>query len=189
MNRLLAHRRIELHRLPDRFRRCLDAAHHFDKRNDVRRVERVADKDALGTLAARLHHAGRDARGARGDDRIGGRGFVHVGKQLDLELGPLGSVLLNEVGLRERLFHIRREAQAVARCTGREPDRFKLFPGFVNILAQVRFGIGAGIGCDDVEAAGEVLRRPACSDDSGAHDGDTVNWLVVRHDHVSLGVE
>ena len=42
---------------------------------------------------------------ARGDQRVGRRGVIHVGEELDLEVGPLGAVFLNEVGSLERLLH------------------------------------------------------------------------------------
>src|SRR5258707_1936609 len=64
LNRLLSDRRIETHRLLDGFGRCLGAAHHFHKGNDVRRVERMSHQDALGVLALRLHHARRNSRRA-----------------------------------------------------------------------------------------------------------------------------
>jgi hypothetical protein len=61
-NGLLADRRIEGHRLPDRFRRRLRSANDFHERDDVRRVERVPDEDTLGVLAPRLHDTRRDPR-------------------------------------------------------------------------------------------------------------------------------
>ena len=129
VNRLLADRRVERHRRLDRFGRGLRSADHLHERNDVRRVERMPDEDALGVLALRLHHARRDSRRARGDDRVRRRGGVHVGEELHLEIGPLGAVFLDEVGLRKRLLHVRREGQAVARCAGRKANGVERRPG------------------------------------------------------------
>ena len=64
-------------------------------------VERVADDGSLRTPALGLHDAHRDARRARGDDRVGRCGVVDVGEQLDLQFRALRRVLLNEVGVGE----------------------------------------------------------------------------------------
>ena len=179
MNRLLADRRIERHRLLDRFRRCLGAAHHFHQRNDVRRVERMADEDALGVLALRLHHARRDARRARGDDRVRRRGVVHVGEELDLEVRAArgrfpGRSRPATAPAFMSVVKVRRSRDA----PGERPMASSCLPGLVDVLAQVGFRVRRRIGRDDVEAARQILGRPTRADDSGADDGDAVNWFV-----------
>ena len=54
-------------------------------------------------------------------ESVGGR-IVHVREQLYLEVLAFGAVLLNKVGVRERLLHIGGELQMVARCVRRKPD-------------------------------------------------------------------
>ena len=92
---------------------------------------------ALGMLARGLHHAHGQSGGTRCDDRIRGGRIVHVGEQLYLEVLAFGTVLLNKVGVRERLLHIGGELQMLARCVRREPDRGKVFPGGINVSTQV----------------------------------------------------
>src|SRR5262245_5737447 len=60
-NRPLADRCVERHRPQDRVGRRFRAADDFDERNDVRRIERMADEDTLGVRAVGLHDARRDA--------------------------------------------------------------------------------------------------------------------------------
>ena len=62
----------------------------------------MPDKATLGTLAFRLNDARRYSRRTRRDDRIRRSGIVHVGEQLHLEIWTLGTVFLDEVGLRQR---------------------------------------------------------------------------------------
>jgi hypothetical protein len=69
----------------------------------------MSDENTLGMLAVRLHHARRDSGRTRGNDGVDRSGIVHLREQLDLEIGTLGSVFLNEVCFRECLFQVRRE--------------------------------------------------------------------------------
>src|ERR1700733_2338587 len=77
-NWFFPNRRIKRHGLLDRFRRRLGSAHHFHQRNHVRRIERMSDHTPLGTLASGLNNIHRDARRARGNDRVRRRGIVHL---------------------------------------------------------------------------------------------------------------
>src|SRR5258708_28471084 len=70
LDRLLSNRSIERHRALNRFGRGLAATDHFNQRNDVWRIERMPDEYTLGVFAIRLHDAWRDARRARGNDRV-----------------------------------------------------------------------------------------------------------------------
>ena len=65
-------------------------------------------------LARRLHHAHGQPGGTRRDDRILRGRIVHIREQLYLEVLAFGAVLLNEVGVRQRLLHIGRELQMLA---------------------------------------------------------------------------
>src|ERR1700736_5887336 len=113
MNGLLADRRVETHRLLDSVGRCLGAAHHFHKWNDMGRIERVTDNDPLRVLTSRLHHAWGYSRRTRGDYRIDGGRLIHIREQLYFEVRSLGAVFLDEVGLRKRLLRVFGKAQAV----------------------------------------------------------------------------
>src|SRR3984957_14004447 len=52
MDRVFAHRAIEVQRSLDRVQRGLFAAAHLDEWNEVRRVERMAEHDALRVASA-----------------------------------------------------------------------------------------------------------------------------------------
>ena len=138
----------------------------------------MSDQDTLRVLALRLDNTRRYPRRTRSDKRIERSGIVHVGEQLHLEVRPLGSVFLDEVGLRQRFVHVRRKGQAVARRAVRETDVGQVWPCFIDVLAQVSFRVWRGIGRNDVEAARQILCRPARADDSGADDGDSTYWFV-----------
>jgi len=119
----------------------------------VGRIEWVADDAALGTLGAGLDDVHGNPGRAGGEDRCWRSGFVHLREQLDLEVGSLRGVLLDEVCLGERLAHVRRESQPIAGSTGRdEPGLGELGPGVVDVLAEVRLRVGRRIGGDDVES-------------------------------------
>src|SRR6266852_1762876 len=65
-------------------------------------------------------------------------------------------------------------------CARRETDIRQSGPRFLNILAQVCFGIRSGVCCDHIEPARQILRRPARTDYSSADDRDTLHWLIER---------
>src|ERR1700720_4285290 len=62
MDRLLPDRRIERNRLLNRFWRGLWPSGNLDQRNDVGRIQRMADDAAFGMLAGRLHDTHRQPR-------------------------------------------------------------------------------------------------------------------------------
>ena len=185
-NRLLADGFVKGHGPPDRLVRRLRTADDFDERDDVRRIERVADQHALGVHTVRLHDARRDPRRARGDDRVDRRGSVNVCEQLHLEIRALRSVFLDEVGVGQRILQARRERQTIAGCAVRQADAGQQRPGFIDVLAKVGLGVRRWIGRDDVEAACEIVGGPARADDAGADDSNAVNRFVERHDECFL---
>ena len=101
-------------------------------------------------------------------------------KSLILNSGRSGAFSWTKSASRQRLLHVRGEGQAVARCARRKADGFELPPRVVNVLAQVGFRVRGGVGRDHVEAARQILGGPACADDSGADDGDSVDRFVRR---------
>ena len=105
-------------------------------------------------------------------------GLVHLGEELDFEVGPFRRVFLNEVGFGECPAHTRRERQPLTGCAGRETSPSEYGPGVIDVLAEARFRAGRRIGGDHVEPAGQVVGGPACSDHPRADDGDAANWFV-----------
>ena len=158
------------------------AADHFHQRDQVRRVERMAQHHALRVRAARLHAADRQARGARGQDRIGRRGRVHAAEQLDLEVHALGAVLLHEVGHRDCVLQAVVEAQPVDRGARGQPEALERGPVLRHRLAQPFLGAGRGVGRVDVEALREKVGGPARADHAGADHRDAPYAVRRAHD-------
>src|ERR1700733_3586982 len=105
MDRVFAHRAIEVQRSLDRVRRGLLAASHLDEWNEVGRVERMAEHDTLRVARTYvLELADRDRRRARGQQRIGWRGLVEAAEEITLDVEPLGAILLREAGVGDRVF-------------------------------------------------------------------------------------
>src|SRR3984957_12171823 len=105
MDRVLAYRAIEVQRSLDRIQRSLFAAAHLDEWNEVRRVERMAEHDALRVArTCVLELADRDRRRARGQQRVGWRGLVEAAEEISLDVEPLGAILLREAGVGDRVF-------------------------------------------------------------------------------------
>ena len=104
-DRVLAHRAIEVQRSFDRIRRGLFAAAHLDQRNEMRRVERMAEHDALRVArTCVLELADRDRRRARGQRRIGWRGLVEAAEETPLDVEPLRAILLHEARVDDGVF-------------------------------------------------------------------------------------
>ena len=181
MNRLLSDRGVERHRVSDRLRGGRRPTDDLHEGNDMRRIERVADHGPLRTPALGLHHAHRDAGRARGDDRVRRRGIVDVGEQLDLEFRTLRRVLLNEIGVGQRGRHVGRELQSINRGAGCESQCRRAFPCTFDVGPQRRLGAWRRVGGGDVEAAGEIVRRPTRTDGAGTDDGDALHIFLRKH--------
>src|ERR1700679_1916502 len=69
----------------------------------------------------------------------------------------------------------------IARCFRRQPEDGEVFPGGVNVLTQVGFGVGRWIRGDDIESTRKVQGGPACANHSCANDCDSTNWLIQGH--------
>src|SRR6202050_2659156 len=105
MDRVLAHRAIEVQRSLDRVQRGLFAAAHLDEWNEVRRGERMAEHHALRVArACVLELAYHDRRRARGQQRGGWRGLVEAAEEIPLDVEPLGAILLHGAGLSDCFF-------------------------------------------------------------------------------------
>src|SRR5580692_11912431 len=93
MDWVLAHRAIEVQRSLDRGQRGLFAAAHLHEWNEVRRVERMTEHDALRVArACVLELAYHNRRRARGQRRIGWRGLVEAAEEISLDVEPLGAI-------------------------------------------------------------------------------------------------
>ena len=98
LDRMLADRAIEGETPLDRLGRGRVAAGHLDQWDQMRRVERMAEHDALGMMGTGiLELADGDAGGAGRQDRVRGRRGIQPAKQIALQVQALGSVLLHKL--------------------------------------------------------------------------------------------
>ena len=142
----------------------------------------MADDAALRMrCGARLDFAHLDPGRARRDDHVGRQQLVELPIELLLEVQPLGPVLLDEVGARQRFGKVGSERQVRLRCAGREAQSLERRPGRLHELPQRGFRVRRDVGRDDLQSLGEKQRGPARADHAGADDGDAANGLVVGH--------
>jgi hypothetical protein len=96
-------RGVDLPRALDEVLPRLLARHDLVDRQQVDRVERMRNQEAL-RMRHVLGHVGRlEARRRRTDQRVGGCGRLDLGQRLELEVEPFRHALLDEVGTRHRL--------------------------------------------------------------------------------------
>src|SRR5215813_6536381 len=96
VNRILAGKAIEIHRLADRLRRSPGTANHLDQRNEMGRIERMADDAALRVFAFHADTADQEPRRTGSDHRFRRQGGIESYEQFDLEILALGPALLHE---------------------------------------------------------------------------------------------
>lgn len=104
---LLAQGAVEGARLLNGLLRGEPARNDLDKRHQVRRVEGVADDQALGLLEDRGDLAGRKTRGRGGEERMGRSVLLDGGPHPVLDLQALRAVF------RERPFDLRFRAMSL----------------------------------------------------------------------------
>ena len=88
------------------------AADDLHQRDQMRRIERMAQHEALRMAAPRLHGGGQQGRAAAGDDRVGWHGGADLLEQRDLQVEALRAVFLHPSSPLDRGGRIRVEAQA-----------------------------------------------------------------------------
>src|SRR5260370_263298 len=121
----------------------------------------------------------RDSGRTGSDDGVDRRGIVHLREQLHLEIRTFRSVFLNEVRFRQRFFHICREREAIARRAFGKTDVRQVLPRFIDIFAEIGFGVWSWISHDDIESSREIFGGPTGADDSSANDCDATDWFIV----------
>ena len=148
----------------------------------MRRVEGVADDRSLRALALNLDFAHRDARRARGDDRLGRGGVVDVGEQLDFQFWALRPVLLNKLGVGKGRRQARGELQPIRGGAGRKPQLGHPVPRTLDVGPQRRLGARRRVGGRHIEAVGEIVRRPTGTDGAGTDNCDALHRLLRTHE-------
>jgi hypothetical protein len=129
---------IHVHRPLDRGRIGLRPVDYIDERDEMRRVERMANQHALGMLSTcRLDLRGGEARRARGEHGVGRSDPVEVGEELARELEALGPALLHEPGPLGGIDGTRRQRHRVGRgALDHQALTFERRPALVDPTAQ-----------------------------------------------------
>ena len=169
-DRPLADRRVEGEGLLDGRIAGLLPRHDLDERDEVRRVERVPDQHPLGVLRG---SRGRSPSGSMPDEldasttsgRAAASSTANSACLTSSRSGPFSwtksaSATASAGSCGER--------QPLRRGRLDQPDPFQRRPVRGHVGAQPLLGAGRRIGGDDVEAAGEEVRRPARPDHAGA---------------------
>ncbi len=104
---------------PDRFRGCPWRRHHFGRRDDVGRIERMNHQAARAAGQRRGELRRQDRRGRAGQDGLRHRRGIEARKDPPLDLDVFGRVLLHVIGPAERLLERGRDAHAGADLTRR----------------------------------------------------------------------
>src|SRR5229473_1057428 len=110
-----------------------------------------------------------------------GGSCIHLRKQLDLEVRPLGTVFLHKIGVRNGFFHFDSETESLSRGGLCESQCTDCRPRGIDVLTQSCLRVRCRISSDYIESACQKLRRPAGTDDPGADDGDTSYGFVRCH--------
>ena len=106
-DRLLADRSIEGHRPIDHRIGGFLAADDLQERNQMGRIERLAEHDPLGKARIRLHWGHWQARRTRRRDNIGWQYWIEPVKQVFFDIRSLRPVLLHEIATDGRFFEVR----------------------------------------------------------------------------------
>jgi len=113
--------------------------------------------------AFRLNNAHRERRRAGGDERIWRGDFVHVGVELDLEVGPLGPFFLDEIGVAIAPASCPRQNAGVPEL----PDfKIKLYADMDEVTRQIRSSLQLVVAHDErysieMRASRALRHRPS----------------------------
>ena len=152
------------------------AAHHLDQRNEMRRVEGMADDEARAVPHALLQGADEEARRARREHRVRAERRVDPAVERALERLVLRRVLLHEDGRLPPAFAGSSTTRTCAgSAPGASPSR-SIVGQAASMKARSRASASAaGSQAVTAEAAREEVRRPACADGPGAEQCDGVD--------------
>ena len=178
-DRPLAERGVEARGPVDHRRVGLFAADHLDQRDQMGRVERVADDVALRAHAPRLQLARHQARGARGEHRVLRERALDLGKERSLGGEILRAVLLDEAGVLDRCCGIFMDREAGRIGVRREAEPLERRPCPLDEGAHPRLGVRRRVVDPDGEAAGEEQRGPARADRAGAQYRDALDVFRI----------
>ena len=163
------------------------SADDLDQRDEVGRIERMADDEpfGVGRLGGHLGHA--VARSRRTDDDVRWADLVDLGEETTLECEIFGSGLLDEPGARDRLGEVGvdRPRGSVGACDHVEFGQGR--PSRVEESIELLAGIRSRIPDLHPVPLGEEVRGPSTADRSGADAGDGADRIEVGEDRRAGG--
>ena len=163
---------VDLRGAVERLRRGALAAAELDEREQVDRVERVPDGEALGPGHVGLELR-REEPGGRGRDHdLRPRGPARRCEQLALELDALGRALLDEVGIAGRVLRRRDEGQQALGRERRQGQPRGGPPRAREHLFDLPRRLGIRVVELDVVAVQQEARGPAAADHAPAEQPD-----------------
>ena len=148
--------------------RRLLATAHLDQRQQVHRVERVSDHEALGMVHAVLHQRGQQARRGRTEHHVGAGGGAGPTQQILLQLQAFGCALLNEVDIGGRVLGGCDKSQGALGGQCRHDQLGQRSTGIGHDFAHLARGFGVGVEHLHVDAVQQEPCGPAATDDAAA---------------------
>ena len=187
-DRLLAEGRVEVERGVHRGDIGQVPAAHFDQRDKVNRIERMAQHEPLRPGQIRLKFGDRQARRTARHEHVGWGDPVDLGEQTPLEILALGRALLDEIGTGDRLGQAvveRKASTPVIVCTGKT-QLHHLPPCRRDMAATPALGSGHGIVKPDRTPAAQECRDPAVPDHPRTNGRNGVDQIGSARGHHGL---
>src|ERR1700722_1612650 len=144
-------------------------------------VERMPKQNTRRGGRLCLEIRNRNARRTTRNDDIGTNRVRDVFEELELEIDPLWTILLDEVDASQRFLQIRRKRQVVLIGAWLKTHLFQQRPCVVDIRPQFLLGAGHGIGCTYCKSFREIEGRPTHPDEPAAHDTDRSYVEIIFH--------
>ena len=152
------------------------ATNELDQRQQVDRIERMGDQEALGVRHVTLQLARHEPRRARGDDDVRRCMSAHLGEHALLQLQLLGNVLLYEVHLCGHRVQVGGKGQL---ALGRQRRQGQVRQGaFCVIHGATDPGLhfGLNVSGDHVDAEVQRPGGPPATDDSRAQKTERLHF-------------
>ena len=153
-------------------------ANQLDQGQQIDRIEGMGHQEALRRNHIALQIAGRETRGARGDDDVRGSVPADLRQHALLQRQLLRDIFLDEIGLPRHHLKIRGERQFALRRQGRGGQARQSRLGVGHRAANPFFHFRFDVGSDDVHPEMQRARGPSAADDAGS---EQAKCLYIPH--------